>query len=202
MGTSNWQQIPFCIDVLMKIAPSRVLDIGVGFGRWGIILREFCEVWSGRIFREQWKIQVEGIEGFPRNINDYHGSFYNKIHFGDAAELLPAIAGPWSVVIFGDVLEHFTKEKASELLRISLDRSDYVMINVPIGDQWPQEDAYGNKYERHLSQWVPDDFKEFSLVREQMFRDPWGRPHGTFVLSRVDPSNLRLGVYSPVNAYS
>ena len=29
------------------VAP--VLDVGVGFGRWGIIVREFCDVWFARV---------------------------------------------------------------------------------------------------------------------------------------------------------
>src|SRR3954447_7863014 len=113
----------------MKIAPSRVLDIGVGFGRWGIITREFCDVWFGRVFKDNWQVHLEGIEGFEKSITDYHRQFYNKIHIGDAAELIPQLDGPWSVTIYGDVLEHFTREKASELLNASLDKSDYVLVN-------------------------------------------------------------------------
>ena len=197
MGTSNWQQIPFCVEVLMKISPSSVLDIGVGFGRWGIITREFCDVWASRVFKEDWKVRVEGIEAFPRNVAAYHASFYDKIHIGDAVDLLPTLPGPWSVVIFGDVLEHFTKEKAVELLTIALNRSDYVLVNIPIGHGWEQGEAYGNKYERHLSEWWPDEFKAFNLVLYTMLKNYSGQPHGSFVLSRNDPRNLRAGLFTP-----
>lgn len=196
MGTSNWQQIPFCIDVLMRAEPKRVLDIGVGFGRWGMIVREFCDVWYTRIFKDQWAVQLEGIEAFPRSITDYHQSFYNKIHIGDAADILPTLPGPWSVIIFGDVLEHFTKEKAHELLNIALDRSEYVLVNIPIGEEFEQGEAYGNSYERHLSSWEREDFLDFGLVRSAMFTDFMGRPYGSFVLSRKDPKDLRGGVFS------
>jgi hypothetical protein len=201
VGTSNWQQIPFCIDALMKMAPSRVLDIGVGFGRWGIITREFCDVWYSRVFREDWKVHVEGIEGFPRSITDYHSSFYNKIHIGDAAEIIPTLPGPWSVIIFGDVLEHFTKEKANELLNLSLDRSEYVLVNIPIGEDFEQGEAYGNAYERHLSQWWAEDFKAFGLIRHVMLKDYMGRPYGSFVLSRNDPKDLKSGLFSTGYSY-
>ncbi|MFZ4575605.1 MAG: hypothetical protein ACOYN0_14505 [Phycisphaerales bacterium] len=196
MGTSNWQQIPFCIDALMKMAPSRVLDIGVGFGRWGIITREFCDVWYSRVFKEDWKVHIEGIEGFPKSITDYHASFYNKIHIGDAAELIPTLPGPWSVVIFGDVLEHFTKERANELLNICLDRAEYVLVNIPIGEDFEQGEAYGNAYERHLSQWWPEDFHPFGLVKHVLLKDHVGRPYGSFVLSRNDPKDLKSGLFS------
>lgn len=201
MGTSNWQQIPFCIDALMKMAPSRVLDIGVGFGRWGMITREFCDVWYSRIFKEEWQVHLEGVEAFPRSITDYHHSFYNKIHIGDAAEIIPTLPGPWTVTIYGDVLEHFTKEKAKELLSISLDRSEYVLVNIPIGEEFEQGEAYGNVYERHLSQWEIEDFRSFGLVNYAMLSDFQGRPYGAFVLSRNDPKDLKSGLFSRFATY-
>lgn len=99
MGTSNWQHIPFCVEVLMRIEPRRVLDVGVGFGRWGIIVREFCDVWFGRVLPEQWSVYVEGIEAFAPSISSYHSSFYNKIWVGDAVEVFSRIDKSWDVVI-------------------------------------------------------------------------------------------------------
>jgi hypothetical protein len=196
LGTSNWQQIPFCIDALMKMAPRRVLDVGVGFGRWGMIVREFCDVWYSRIFQDQWEVELEGIEAFPKSITDYHREFYDKIHLGDAAELIPTLPGPWSVTIYGDVLEHFTKEKAHELLNISLDRSEYVVVNIPIGEEHPQGEAYGNVYERHLSSWQVSDFAPFGLVRHVLLKDYIGRDYGSFILSRTDPKDLKSSLFS------
>jgi len=195
MGTSNWQQIPFCVEALMKIAPSRVLDVGVGFGRWGMITREFCDVWFGRIFRDKWQVRLEGIEAFPKSISDYHREFYDNIHLGDAADILPRLPGRWSVTIYGDVLEHFPREKAIELLSESLDRSDYVLVNIPIGE-YPQGEAYGNAYERHLSTWTVADLFEWPVVRHTLLRDYIGRDYGSFVLSRNDPSGLKSPVFS------
>ncbi|HYE63062.1 MAG TPA: hypothetical protein VD997_13785 [Phycisphaerales bacterium] len=202
MGTSNWQQIPFCIDALMKIEPRRVLDIGVGFGRWGMIVREFCDVWFSRVFRDQWQVHVEGVEAFPKSITDYHHQFYNQIHLGDAAKLIPTLPGPWSVTIYGDVLEHFTKEKAHELLSYSLEHSDYVLVNIPIGEEHPQGDAYGNEFERHLSSWDPADFVPFGLCRHALFKDYIGRDYGSFILSKNDPRNLRESLFSQAATYA
>jgi len=47
MPTSNWQNISYNIDLIRKIKPQSILDVGVGFGRWGILLREFLELWEG-----------------------------------------------------------------------------------------------------------------------------------------------------------
>ena len=158
MGTSNWQNIPFCVEALMRIAPQRVLDVGVGFGRWGIIVREFCDVWYGRVSEQQWSVHVEGIEAFKNNIASYHKAFYNKIYYGDAREVILKLDSSWDVVIFGDVLEHFERDTGEMLLNWCLDRSEYVMVNVPLGPEWPQQEMYQNPYEKHLSEWNEADF--------------------------------------------
>lgn len=203
MGTSNWQNIPFCVETLMKIAPQRVLDIGVGFGRWGIIVREFCDVWYGRVLQKDWQVHIEGIEGFAENIVDYHQQFYDKVHIGDANELLPPLLkSGWDVVIFGDVLEHFTKEAGRTLLEASLAASTYVLVNIPLDDEWPQEDIYDNIYERHLSVWSAADFEAFHLKRAAFFNDFMGRPFGSFILSHSDPHNLQIALFSKSTDFS
>jgi len=196
LGTSNWQQIPFCVELLMKIEPERVLDVGVGFGRWGIIVREFCDVWFARVPQNEWAVHVEGIEAFEQNLASYHKDFYDVIHIGDAAKLMDRLEGQWDVVIFGDVIEHFTKDEGRRLLDLALERSRYVIVNVPLGEQWEQEDKYGNEYERHLASWDLDDFAVPPLVRRAVFRDFAGRPHATVCLSRTDPKSLRTSLFS------
>ncbi len=196
MGTSNWQQIPYCIDAMMRIAPQRVLDIGVGFGRWGMITREFCDVWYGRILPPDWKVHVEGVEAFPKNINAYHSHFYDKVHIGDLRDLLPTFKDRWNLIIFGDVIEHFEKRDATQLLRWAVELSDYVLVNVPLGDNWQQDEPYDNPYERHLSQWAAEEFEPFFLRRREFFRDYIDRPSGTFILSQTDPRRLTDQLFS------
>jgi glycosyltransferase involved in cell wall biosynthesis len=196
MGTSNWQQIPFCIEAMMRIAPERVLDIGVGFGRWGMITREFCDVWFGRVLPPDWKVHVEGVEAFPKNINAYHSHFYDKVHIGDLRDLLPTFKDRWNLIIFGDVLEHFEKHEAIQLLHWAVGLSDYVLVNIPLGDNWQQDEAYDNPYERHLSQWTAEEFEPFFLRRREFFRDYIDRPSGTFILSQTDPRGLTHQLFS------
>ena len=196
MGTSNWQQIPFCVEAMMRIEPERVLDIGVGFGRWGMVAREFCDVWFGRVLRSQWKVRVEGVEAFPKNIDAYHAHFYDKIHLGDLRDFLPQFNDRWNLIIFGDVLEHFEKYDGTQLLRWATELSDYVLVNIPLGENWPQEDSYDNPYERHLSEWTADEFEPFGLRRQASFRDFGDRPFGSFILSQHDPRGLEHRLFS------
>src|SRR5262249_22748367 len=74
--------------------------------------------------------------------------------------------------------------------------ADYVLVNVPLGEDFEQDDVYENPYERHLATWEIHDFDEFALVRRQLLRDYAGRPHGSFCLSRQDPKDVRTSLYS------
>lgn len=66
MGTSNWQNLSYCVELIRQADPSSILDIGVGFGRWGMLCREFLDVWQGRVFREQWQTRIEGSKFFRK----------------------------------------------------------------------------------------------------------------------------------------
>ena len=81
MDTSNWQNISFCINAIRRIQPTKILDVGVGFGKWGILCREFIEVWNGRTHSMNWKLQIDGVEIFAPNIEEYHKFFYSNIFF-------------------------------------------------------------------------------------------------------------------------
>jgi hypothetical protein len=191
VGTSNWQQIPFCVEAMLAIAPMRVLDVGIGFGRWGMLVREFCEEWKGRIHRENWRVRLEGIEAFHANVEEYHHHFYNWVHVGDAAEVLPRLGGGWNLTIFGDVLEHWEKPQAERTLSHALAQSDYVLVNVPLGAHWERGGMYGNPYEAHRSRWDLEELLALDPVRHVTFRECFGRDYGAFVLSREDPAGLR-----------
>jgi len=181
----------------MKVSPQKALDVGVGFGRWGIIIREFCDVWNSRVLQEDWSTQVEGIEAFEPLISEYHKSFYNNIHIGDARKILPDLCqSRWDIIIFGDVLEHFEKNEGQGLLNLSLDSSEYVMVNIPIGENWPQDVSYKNPYEKHLSVWDFNDFQGTYLCRYSIFTDYIDRPFCSVILSKNDPKCLSDSLFS------
>lgn len=195
MGTSNWQNISWCVQAIMRIQPQRVLDIGVGFGRWGILMREFGEVWFGRVRPDDWSIHLEGIEAFAKNVSSYHREFYSHLHVGDALDIIPKLDNEWDLIIFGDVLEHFAKSDGERLLDWSIDSSRYVLINLPLGDDWPQEDAYENPYEEHKAVWELKDFDHRPILASQKFLDFNERLFASVLLSRDDPKDLRSSFF-------
>jgi hypothetical protein len=47
--------LPFCIQAVDDLRPGRVLDLDLGFGRWGMLIREICDDAAGRVHRENWR---------------------------------------------------------------------------------------------------------------------------------------------------
>ncbi len=159
---------------------------GWGDGKWGMLCREYLDVWAGRVFRPNWTTRIEGIEIFPTNIDTYHSSFYNKIHFADAYHHIHTYVQPdeFDLIILGDVLEHFGKEQATALLNTCILKAGHVLLNVPIGDQWPQGVVYGNVFETHLSVWTTKELDQFPVKEKRHFKDYIGRDFSTYLFSK------------------
>jgi hypothetical protein len=92
MATSNWQHISYCCELMFALAPRSILDVGMGFGRWGILAREMCDIWRQRVFPEQWQVQIVGVEAYGKLVRDYHRAFYNEVIVRDAAQVLEGAA--------------------------------------------------------------------------------------------------------------
>ncbi len=178
MGTSNWQNISYCVGILRRLQPSSVLDVGTGFGRWGMLCREFLDVWDGRKARDLWQARIEGIEAFPHCLTPIHEYVYDKVHVGDAVAVLPTL-GTFDVIYLGDVVEHQSKSKACTLLDEAVAHArQAAIVTIPIGDDWPQEMEWdGDTYHTHRSVWAPEDFDRFPGARRRAFSDYLGRTY-------------------------
>jgi hypothetical protein len=83
----------------------------------------------------------------------------------------------------GDVLEHFEKNIGEELIELSLKKSKYLMINVPLGKGWEQEGTDENPFEKHRSTWNKKDFIKFPNKLVKLFKDNTLRNFGVILLS-------------------
>jgi hypothetical protein len=153
--TSDYTQIPDVIRVVIESGAESVLDIGIGFGKWGALCREYIEISRGRMPAE-WRSRIDGIEMFEGYRNPMW-NVYDQVHLGDARLILDAL-GSYDLVICTDVIEHFEKHEGQVLLEKMLDRGRVVLITSPIGPS-PQEAVYGNPHEEHKSVWGESDFE-------------------------------------------
>jgi hypothetical protein len=183
VGTSNWQNISYNIDLVRKLNPKSILDIGVGFGRWGILFREFLEIWENGKYDGKWERIIDGIEIYEPYVKDYHKYFYTHIYRGNALDFLRTSGKNYDLINCGDVIEHFTKDQGEELIRLSLETGRYVLITIPIGKYWEQETYGDNPYEQHKSVWYNNDFTKYKYHRIKSFSDLTLRNFSVILLS-------------------
>jgi hypothetical protein len=96
------------------------------------------------------------------------------VYKGDAAKIIDEL-GEYDLIIFGDVLEHFSKREGDILLKKAVRRAQKaVLIHIPLGKQWPQSERDNNTYEEHRSVWEASNLLT-RRARLKVFRDYIGR---------------------------
>ena len=152
MPTSCYQAIPAVLEHVLVEEPISVLDVGVGFGKYGLLLRESLDVGAARYRPDEWRVQIDGVEAYPDYRNPVYDHVYNKVYFGDIRQVIDTL-GTYDVVLAIDVLEHFTKEEGHLLLNKLLEHArKAVVISTPLYPA-PQSDYRGNAFEAHKSRW-------------------------------------------------
>ncbi len=177
MASSAVELLTPIVTLIRALNPSSILDVGVGFGKWGFLCREYLEVWMDRVKKNEWQLQIDGVEIFP----DYHDTLqlylYNRIFYEDARMFHPDKI--YDLVIACDVVEHMLKHDGLALIRkMSSSWAANCIISIPLGNEWMRNRYGRNPYEAHLAVWNEND-----LGRE------WHR------IQVVVPGGRRIGIF-------
>lgn len=170
MPFSQSSQISTIMGFIERINPASLLDVGVGMGQYGFLARNNLELIN--LFyidgmqgiqrpKSEWRVRIDGIEGFSAYLTPVHEYTYNHIMIGDALDLLPKIADDvYEVVLAVDILEHFTKPDGmrflAELKRVA---KQAVLVSTP--KEFHSQEIEANPYENHRSHWTDTE-----LMRE------------------------------------
>ena len=165
MPSSHPLQLNEIIDLVILTDPQKLLDIGVGFGKFGFLSREYLEMWNSGNDYLHWTRQIDGIEAFEAYLTPMHDQVYDKIFHGDALNILPAMTERYDLILLIDVLEHFTFEEGLNVLEQCRRCGRNIVISVP-KLMSPQGEVYGNPYETHKYNWNTNDF---SFIRDKFF---------------------------------
>lgn len=159
MPSSRAEIIPHVINIVVSREPQSILDVGIGFGKYGFLFREYAEVWTDvesgkRVNPRNWKIRIDGIEIWKKYISRVQRSVYDHIFIGDAltvlddgpgafevlcrkapglqADSLPRRLNSYDVIFCGDMIEHLTKPDGHRLLGLMVHRAkDAVVVVTP-----------------------------------------------------------------------
>jgi SAM-dependent methyltransferase len=202
MPTSHFSQISKIVEIIFRLRPVSVLDVGIGYGKYGMLAREYLEFGIGyKPFQER-RIKIDGIEAFPDYIGDGQRFYYDNIYQGEALEILPRL-GSYDLILLVDVLEHFEREQGIALLEACAKKSQHTIVSTP-HDIGVQGAVYGNEFERHRYQWKKSDFAIFKDVT--YFRIYHSLffvigPRGKGIRDEMQRANFKLSLRSTFPAF-
>ena len=186
---------------IVRLQPKRILDLGIGFGKYGMLLREPCDIWHGRYFppnyseygepiakSARWSTRIVGVELCRWYNIGHQGFFYDAIHWGvDIRNTASYLVEPFDVVLCNDVIEHLDKAEGEALLvKLFAHAQQGIFITPPPADEHALEQGpvtygpYTNEDETHRSVWDQDDFDRLFPGRCEHWRC------GHFVRSKLD----------------
>jgi len=165
MPSSHPYQLNEILELIIEANPGKLLDIGIGFGKYGFLSREYLELWDPDAVYGSYKRQIDGIEAFEAYLTPLHRLIYDRIFTGDAREVLPELTDRYDLILMIDVLEHFTYEDGLKVLEECRRCGRNILISVP-KVMSVQDEVYGNPCETHRYNWK---WKDFSGIPDKFF---------------------------------
>jgi ubiquinone/menaquinone biosynthesis C-methylase UbiE len=174
MPFSQSSQLSSIVGFAEGLQPKSVLDVGTGMGQYGFLLRNNLEAEGlfeidgpqGRQRpKAQWRIRIDGIEGFAGYLTPVHEWAYQRVLVGDALQVLATLPDrAYELVLAIDILEHFEKADGwkllAELARVS---SRAALVSTPRDFHAQRVEA--NPLEDHRSHWTAADLLSAGYAR-------------------------------------
>jgi 2-polyprenyl-3-methyl-5-hydroxy-6-metoxy-1,4-benzoquinol methylase len=143
------------MDAVVRLEPRSVLDVGVGYGKWGFLVREALDFMHGRHARSEFRVRIDGLEAFAPTSSPLYEWVYDRVTFADVADVVDELPA-YDLVIMGDVIEHMPKEVGIRVLESLLKASRNVVVVTPA--DFFQQEVLDNPWEHHKSLWTRSDF--------------------------------------------
>ncbi len=157
MPGSRYEQIETIVDLMVRLSPRSILDVGLGNGLYGLLARQYVDG-SGPF--ASGGIRVDGIEIFEDYLTSVQRTLYDDIKVGDALLILPELAPQsYDLVLALDVIEHLPDPRGEELLRHVRRVGRHAVLTSPRGE-FPQGGLFGNVHETHVSKWPPKRLRD------------------------------------------
>lgn len=125
--------------------PRCVLDIGAGYGKHGVLLREYLDPTP----------IVHGIEAWEPYVEAHKlRGIYDELFVRDALTLTSEELYPYDMIVMGDVIEHMDKQAALDLIA----RAPHAWFVIATPVIHFNTDPSLPPTERHISHWTREDF--------------------------------------------
>lgn len=182
MPFSQSSQLSTIVGFAERLAPSSVLDVGTGMGQYGFLLRNSLEGVhlfdvQGRVGRQrprdEWRVVIDGIEGFEGYLTPVHAYAYSKMTIGDALSVLADVpSGSYDLVLAIDILEHFDEAAgrrfAAECIRAARRAA---LVSTP--KEFHEQVVEANPFEDHRSVWSRGQLEEMGFATILPNEESW-----------------------------
>src|SRR5215510_15677298 len=127
MPSSQYYHISKIMEMIISLKPNSILDIGSGYGKFGVLCREYLELWDGRQ-KYEFRMRIDCVEVFQDYITPLHNYVYSNIYNKNILELALILDHKYDLILLIDVLEHFEKKEGSNLLELLLKNKKGVLL--------------------------------------------------------------------------
>lgn len=171
MPSSYPDMIPVVVDLIWRLKPKVVLDLGCGYGKYGALFREYL----GLRYRDQHSnkrdqgdydrlkmgsIRIDAVEGWAPYIGRLHDVVYDHVYIQNIVDFCQkAWPVKYDFVLLCGVLEHFEKTQGKAVLETAAQRASMgVFVSLPYKSA-EQGAEFGNTLEVHRSHWGIRDLR-------------------------------------------
>jgi hypothetical protein len=174
MPFSYSSQLSTIVGFAERLQPQAVLDVGIGMGQYGFLLRTNLELvnlfdingaHAAQRPKEQWRVRIDGIEGYAGYFTPVHHYAYNQLLVGDALQELAKLpAASYDLVLAIDILEHFDKAQGFEFLQ-ACQRVCRGSVLVSTPQDFHEQEVEANPLENHRSHWEQADLERAGFTQ-------------------------------------
>ena len=175
MPTSRYNHVVPVLNCITKHIQRdtdiRILDIGVGFGKYGFLLREWFDIRKNRYPKKEWRNTIHGVDIWKPYITPAHRYIYDGFYIGDICDVVDGIKENYDVILTLEILEHIDKERGRELVKkIVSFTNELCIFSFPRTLNPRANNEWENPYERHVSLWTVDELQ--SLIGKVQVLSP------------------------------
>lgn len=143
MPTSNLALWPTILHLIWTQKPRRILDVGPGRGKGGLLIREYVGDPD----------QLDAVELEGSYVNEIVRAVYDEVYSGDVCAMSDEQLAAYDMVVMVEVIEHLEKADGLALL----DRIPGAVI-VCTPAEFFENPAHLPESEKHRSLWSAADF--------------------------------------------
>ncbi len=154
MPTSSSYILTPVLSFVSWLGPRSVLDVGCGYGQWGILLRQHLDYpWTIESTHPRWGRRIDAIEVWEGYRTSLWNFAYDHVVVGDALSVVRELpSGEYDLALCVELLEHLPPPRGRLLLGELRRVAAHLLVTTP-DLPMAQGEIAGNPHERHRSFW-------------------------------------------------